>query len=75
MNRQGRFLSGAAARVIYQWRIMEAKGDEWSSRPIAPQYNRPTYPQCPEITLYFHFCHCWHCVPLAEQVSRAKNLP
>lgn len=54
---------------------MEAKRDEWGSRPIAPQYNRSTYSQCPGITLYLHLCHSWHSAPLAKQVSRVKNLP
>lgn len=53
---------------------METKGDEWSSRPIAPLYNRPTYSQCPGITLYLHLCHYWHCTLLLKQVSGAKNL-
>lgn len=75
MNRQGRLLSRAAERVIYQSRIMEAKGDEWSSWPIAPQYNGPTYSQCPGITPYLHLCHRWNCSRLAEKVSRSKNLP
>lgn len=75
MNRQGRLLSRAAERVIYQSRIMEAKGDEWSGWPIAPQYNRPTYSQCPGITPCLHLCHCWNCSRLAEKVLRSKNLP
>lgn len=32
-----------------------ASGDEWSSWPFAPQFNRPTYSQCPGIILHVSF--------------------
>lgn len=48
---------------------MEAKGDEWASRPIAPQYISRTYYQCLGTTVDLLLCHCWYYIPNKSQAS------